>query len=40
MDAQIIMQGVFILGLIFVIYNIPTIVEKIDYFKNKIHSHS
>lgn len=39
MDTQIIMQGVFILGLIFVIYNIPAIVEKIDSFKNKRHSH-
>ena len=40
MDTQIIMQGVFILGLIFVVYNIPYIVEKIDSFKNKRHSHS
>lgn len=39
MDTQTIMQGVFTLGLIFVIYNIPTIVEKIDSFKNKKHSH-
>ncbi|SMN01196.1 hypothetical protein SPONN_2262 [uncultured Candidatus Thioglobus sp.] len=40
MDAQIIIQGVFVLGLIFVIYNIPYIVEKIDSLKNKRHSHS
>lgn len=40
MDTQIIVQGMFVLGLIFVIYNIPYIVEKIDSFKNKRHLHS
>ncbi len=40
MDTQIIMQGIFVLGLIFFVYSIPYIVEKMDSFKNKRHLHS
>ncbi|MDM5147524.1 hypothetical protein NQX30_03960 [Candidatus Persebacteraceae bacterium Df01] len=37
METQIIMQGVLILGLIFVICNIPYIAEKIDFLTKKKH---
>jgi hypothetical protein len=35
---ETLIQGAFALGTLFVIYNIPYIVDKLDALKKKLHS--